>query len=63
MRKGTKLLLTFAAAVAALIALTLLDPQLLQGIPSKLTPRVIWGTAYFHVGNVGVTPISAKIPI
>lgn len=56
LKKGTKLLSIAAAIVTALIALTFLRPRLLRGIPSRLEPRVIWETAYFHLGNVAVTP-------
>jgi small-conductance mechanosensitive channel len=52
MRKGMKLLLAAAAAVTTLIAVTFLRPDL----PERLTPRAIWETAYFHLGNVAVTP-------
>jgi small-conductance mechanosensitive channel len=56
MRKGMKLLLAAAAVLAALIVVTFQRPDALQGLPAKLAPRVIWETAYFHVGNVAVTP-------
>lgn len=56
MNKGTRLFLIAAATVTALIVATFLHPRLLPGIPSRLEPRVIWETAYFHLGNVAVTP-------
>jgi small-conductance mechanosensitive channel len=51
-----KFLLGAAAIVATLIVVTFLRPEILQGLPSRLEPRVIWETAYFHLGNVAVTP-------
>ena len=56
MRKGTKLLLAAVATAAAVIVATFLLPRLWEGLPERLTPGVIWETAYFHVGNVAVTP-------
>jgi small-conductance mechanosensitive channel len=56
MQKSTKLLTAAAVVVTALIVLTFLFPEMLPGIPSQLKPLVIWETAYFHVGNVAVTP-------
>jgi small-conductance mechanosensitive channel len=56
LRKGITLLWITTGAIAALIAATFLRPRWFRNIPVSLEPRAIWETAYFHLGNVPVTP-------
>ena len=46
------LIVFLCASLAALVVV----PVLTRGVPSRLEPRTIWETTYFHLGNVAVSP-------
>jgi len=44
------------ALLCLLLATIIVVPGLMERVPTNLEPRVIWETAYFHLGNVAVSP-------
>ena len=53
----TKAMVKFLAAILTFLLVAIIVGAFLpRGIPARLEPRTIWETAYFHLGNVAVSP-------